>query len=1250
MAADTATSRSEAPLCPDPSAHEHHNKLSAQASTAALYVTNPPKGNHSRNSSIQSESILGPDGKLSSKSAATSLKYAKAQDLPSFPSSGNASGSAGKAAMLAKDYKMKELWQPEQSAAGSKAAILAANRGAKLDLWQASATAEGQSAATLAFRNKGLSPQAYGGNNAEAKSKALMAATGATQQSRARALSTPQPPPELYPDQANASRNALNAASVSHRQSRGDGWDSEANQSARVTHLGDNVSGKMFTGNPDWQYEEDKHKSALRASTITMAKSLYANQNRDNMLLEPDGSDLSAARSATRNQAVAKPDIKQEALQYISLQDTAHRLAAERLAKIDKDMEGKRFREHYGYGDKPSKTLSSRMSKRASGTERRGRQRASSDGTRGRYDSESDSDDERQAGRIRAQMAGLNTATRQVDARKQQNDRAKLLAEAEKRVSARMQDMDSQVYRDTGKVSPAMIEEWEAKAREKADRQRQERALNPGKTHIGGGQFMDQSEIEAIAAARLKPTLDEISATAASRRQHDEDMRIEKDKQQTAKMEEKMAKQQEKDQQKAIKNDLRESSKREKAEEKARKDEEKRASQLEQRKSRDVKRDTTGSSILPMRGTETGKTDEAPGGLTESAPVSDGRDKHQSALARLKAKFRTTGSHEKTVETEPVASAADKPAHTGTTIAGGVATGAVTGATLAELDKKDAPTQPLDAQQASHAVAEDTGAPTTSAPATTIGGAQQTTYKTEPAVSPLAESQAQIGTTAAAPVVPIAHADSDSDADGEESLYDDGGRSSTPMLTQSGSVSGLANDSIPTVSHGDRMTTLEKHISNIPDSEGSSLSSDNEDWNEERPPISRGTVPDQEPSVVALAPGPISPAVAKHESASTSAEPWFPPSAVAGIGGASEIAPAPVISKQTAPQPMTDVPARTETPGVPRDTSAPDTASLVAIPPASVTSSPVAPSRELSKNPKGEEDLPAAVDVPAQSTSTSRLSSSAPETSKKAAEKAGQPTSSARRESKNENDRGVRGFFSKLRNKPPRSENSPGTITSGSISKYDDSNHEIKAGEKPTIGGAKALGNEGSYDKSATDAAVKQTLASAAPVTTTNTSTIPPVDTGAAFSPTTVQHQHSTDDGAIGDSTKAVDTAEPTSPTSFIRGTTTSTHPDDVSSSGADEDDVQRGRTGGRSFSKKLGFGRNRDAHVKDGKLHKPAPGTEGMTSTDLRRSEDDDNDNDNDNFEEARDHFDESLAPPPAFTQKKSESPVRETRFKEDV
>ncbi|KAI5358488.1 Putative eisosome protein [Septoria linicola] len=1305
MAADTASSDAPPP-CPDPSAHDHHNKLSAQASTAALYVTSAQKGSHSRNSSIQSESVLGPDGKLSSKSAATSLKYAKAQDLPSFPSTGNASGSAGKAAMLAQDYKMKELWQPEQSKAGSKAALLAANKGGKVDLWQASATPEGQSAATLAFRNKGLSPQAYGGNSAENKSKALLAATKSTQQSRARATSTPSAPPQIYPDQANSGKNALNAATVSHRQSvrdpgQNDGWNSEANQAARVTHLGENVSGKMFTGTPDWQYEEDKHQAALKASAITMAQSLYKNQNRQNMLLEPDGSDLAGARSAARNQAVAHPDVKQEALQYISLQDTAHRLAAERLAKIDKDMEGKRFREHYGYGDEKPKRLSSRMSLRSSGNERRGRQRASSEGNHGRFDSDSDSEDERQAGRIRAQMAGLNTATRQVDSKKQQDDRAKLLAAAEKRVSARMQDMDSKVYRDTGKVSPAMMEEWEAKAREKAERERQERALNPGKTHIGGGQFMDQSEIEAIAAARLKPTLDEISATAANRRQRDEELRIEKDKQHTARMEEKISQQAEKDKQRAIKNDLRDSARREKAEEK-------RVAREEQRKSREVKRDTVGSNVLPVGGVEFGRTHEVHDQPTEDTPVTDGREKHQSALARLKAKFRTTGSHEKAADKD-----ADNSASSGTVVAGGAAAGAVTGATLANLEKDGAP---IDAQQASHAVAADEGATKPPALSGTTDGA-------DTPVLPLAENEKQLATagdspyeaewkaggaapTAATTVIPapaIQHADSDSDADGEESLYENKEKATRPTFAQTGSVSGFANDTIPTASGGgDRMATLERHISHIPESDGSSLSSSDDDWNDERtsraaPAAIPGdathetlTTPTvQEPSVAPLA-------AAGAAAPTTHSEAEHPPRTMTDVYDSTT---APVTTEKPAnesepPYPANIVSAEAtsrleeqcadppaglatgpQTPGVPRDTSAPDTASIVAIPPASVTSSPTTGAATLKQKIKGEENVPAVVGVPAHDTTKSTeplhitenadngpldhplvaaaepSTAPAAEFSKKEAEKTSQPISTTNSDTKHQSEKegkGVRGFFSKLRSKS-RSEKSPGTITAGSSSKYDESKHDsksvpyesTKAGQTPTT-------NDGTYDKAATAAAVKQTLASQTAGTTTTASTIPPIDTGAEFSSSTVQHT----DAPAAESSKVVGTTEAESPSSFTRGETKPSTTDDVSSSGADEEDLERGRGGsGRSFAKKLGFGRNKDAHTKDGKLHKPAPGTEAKTSSEAAGRASRSTDDENDNFEEARDHFDESLAPPPAFGgQKKSQSPVRETKFKEDV
>lgn len=97
----------------------------------------------------------------------------------------------------------------------------------------------------------------------------------------------------------------------------------------------------------------------------------------------------------------------------------------------------------------------------------------------------------------------------------------------------------------------------------------------------------------------------------------------------------------------------------------------------------------------------------------------------------------------------------------------------------------------------------------------------------------------------------------------------------------------------------------------------------------------------------------------------------------------------------------------------------------------------------------------------------------------------------------------------------------------------------------------------------------------------------------------------------------------------------------DVSSlsSGLDEDDLQNGRTGREARAEKT-----KTIGVSD---------TDGLATTATTtagkgvRSDDDDSDQ----FEEARDHFDEGLAPRPSFGgQAKSASPARETRFKEEV
>lgn len=486
--------------------------------------------------------------------AAQSLKYAKAQDLPSFPSRGAPSNASLAAAVFAKDHTMREPWQPETSAAGVKAAAKAQKDGGNLDLWQPSASAAGNSAAVLAMRVKDLSPQIDRGYTDTGRTNSLAAAKQSHIVGRRRAGSVPAPVAPRYPDSQNSTKNALNAAVVSHRTSRmaPDGWDSEANQAARIKNLGGRMDRAMFGEHPpvEPELEEQRHQAALRASAVSMAKQMYEYQDRAATPTDKTGISGGAGAGAEvahrRNlSATSQPDIKEEALKYIHLQDAAHKIAQERLAKLDKDMSENRYREYYGYGDTSPKK--SRLSVRR-------RPRASSEGDKDL----DDSDDERRARRIRSQMSQLSTGLNTVDVKQRQQDRAKLMAAAEKRVHARMHDMDEKVFQETGMVSQSMMDEWEAKAREKAELQKVEREkTNPtGKVAIGGGRFMDQAEIEAIAAAKLKPTLDEINETAEKMRARDEEMKRQQDLNETAQMEEKIKQQQQKAEFKKIKGKL----------------------------------------------------------------------------------------------------------------------------------------------------------------------------------------------------------------------------------------------------------------------------------------------------------------------------------------------------------------------------------------------------------------------------------------------------------------------------------------------------------------------------------------------------------------------------------------------------------------------------------------------------------------------------------------------------------------------
>ncbi|KAG4034840.1 hypothetical protein MFRU_002g01900 [Monilinia fructicola] len=621
------------PLPDDRPTRTSSNKLEDQAATAALYVTNQnnqkPKTGHE---------FLDSDNKLSSAGAAASLKYAKPRDLPSYPSAGlnnsqsaagaaaslgwqnqktfehwkpDPSASASAAAMLAKDYKMKPMWQPESSAHGAKAALLAHKANKGVDLWQPEPTAWGNSAATQAMRKGNtLSPQLDHGHTAVGRQGSLLAATGAMASSRKRASSTPSKitRPETYPDEANASRNALKAAVSVHKSQNGtrpntyhDGANVSGNalKAATSVHKSQNTVGQgaypdeanassnalkaavsvhksrtvrkpntfekgvgsvpfttmppeMYTSSPPvGQFDQELNKDqsredVLKASAMAMAKKMYNQQQRQSHNAS-DAKSGAAAAHGHRRLSIDSDD-EPTPVSFNNLQERAQQLANDRISKMTtEDAQNREYRNYYG-GGTPS--LSSRLSIRG-----RTRRRASS------FD-----EDRHQSDKIRAQMNLFSTNISQVDEKKRQRDREALIAAAQRKVHQDLHTMDEQVFADTGKVAPSLLSEWELKAHQAAQAKSEARLENFGKVDIGGGKFVDQSVIDAAAAKKIQPVLDEMDNKVDAKRYREAELKLEEEnrrrKSQEAKAREKESKeitkklkQQEKDEEKERKAD-----------------------------------------------------------------------------------------------------------------------------------------------------------------------------------------------------------------------------------------------------------------------------------------------------------------------------------------------------------------------------------------------------------------------------------------------------------------------------------------------------------------------------------------------------------------------------------------------------------------------------------------------------------------------------------------------------------------------
>lgn len=486
-----------------------------------------------------SRDILDENGKLSSASAATSLKYAKPQDLPSFPSTGLSLSSAGaaaslaasnpksvelwkagqipnanKAALLAKDYEAKPLWKPEASSAGANAALLAHKDGLLKAANKKAQEDEDAALRRVAQSNIDRSREV----DPDVHEKALMAATASV--SRKRGGSTPQKPAAL-PTSAADSAWALKAATQSHSAGVPHTDDFAPGdpgfEAARIQNMSkQNMNRQMYTAAPPVAIEvqEKQRQDMLRASAVAMARQMFAVQQKQideaSRAAKADGR-TAAGRVRDSTVTGSSGSAGDEMMYPGNLEEAARKLAQERLSKIHD--EHAEYRQYYGQTPPQRSRLSMRLNRR----------RASSSAG-------ADDSDEESSRRIKSQMSIFQSKLAEVDNKKRQQDRDSLLQLAHRNVDAQMRSMDDKVFQETGKASPAQMEVWEKAAREKAQRESDERMQNVGKVHIGGGKYLDQAEVEAIARARLQPTLDDITRKAEEQRARDEELRLERER------------------------------------------------------------------------------------------------------------------------------------------------------------------------------------------------------------------------------------------------------------------------------------------------------------------------------------------------------------------------------------------------------------------------------------------------------------------------------------------------------------------------------------------------------------------------------------------------------------------------------------------------------------------------------------------------------------------------------------------------
>lgn len=452
---------------------------------------------------------VGGTPNLSHASAASALAHANRKPVEVWRPPAR-QPAAEKAALCVKDYVPPQQPQPtsQHSAEGLGAAMLAVReQRASVSQAPTSTSHRRDSSATDRFHYT-----AVGGNP---KDKALQAASGAYTLSRKRADSAPSDPgvaSEIPYSRSAASASQNSRVEVEPPLNHLD----HAIEASRIQHAA-STNPKLYTSSPPIQsdIEEQNYKNSQRAAAISMARDMYRVTSTKK---QPGRS--AAILAAQRGQSqlgyrktvsTADGDAIRRA---IALQEAAQKRASEKLALMQD--EHAEYQQYYGTAPQPQR---SRLTTR--------RKRTSSDVDASQLDVE-------QSRQIRNQMTSLRTKLGQVDVQKNK-DRELLMQAARRNVEQTLQDMEAQVYADTGRAPPSVQRGWDEVAQERVRQEAEDfeaATTQDNRVNIGGQRYMDMADVDAVARARLQPAFDEITENAELRRAHDIEARLDAEEEQ----------------------------------------------------------------------------------------------------------------------------------------------------------------------------------------------------------------------------------------------------------------------------------------------------------------------------------------------------------------------------------------------------------------------------------------------------------------------------------------------------------------------------------------------------------------------------------------------------------------------------------------------------------------------------------------------------------------------------------------------